>query len=140
MGTCKADSFSMWKMDGCKGCHMSMDPLGFGLENYDRTGKARSIAPTDVGKTTCQITGQGELNGVAFKGVAGLADKLVESGAIDACATTQLAHLLLGRELQDEEERLFGEVGGRFRMGGYKFDQLLLELVTLPGFGYRIAE
>jgi hypothetical protein len=31
-------------------------------------------------------------------------------------------------------------VAGRFTADGRRFDRLLLDLVSLPGFGYRVAE
>ena len=65
----------MWQKDGCKGCHALMDPIGFGLERYDRTGKARTVAPADAGKAGCELSGRGEFAGAAgaqpFEGVAG---------------------------------------------------------------------
>jgi hypothetical protein len=138
-GNCKSDRYSMWKKDGCRACHEMMDPIGHGLEGYDRVGKARTIAPADAGKAGCEITGAGELlpTGGAFRGAAGLSDRLVESKVLESCLSTQLASFYLGREVRSEEQALFGRVSGRFAGGGYRFDQLLLDFVTLPGFGYR---
>jgi hypothetical protein len=142
-GECKADRYSMWKREGCKGCHMLMDPIGLGLENYDRVGRYRQSAPADAGKPACAISGRGELAGSAagmFDGVAGLSDKLVASGQLEACLGTQLASHLLGRAPRGDEVALFQRVGARFAAGNHRFDLLLLDVVSLPGFGYRIAE
>jgi hypothetical protein len=143
-GDCKADRYSMWKRDGCKGCHTLMDPIGLGLENYDRVGRYRASAPADAGKPACAISGRGELVGdtgaVPFDGVAGLSDQLVASGQLEACLGTQLASHLLGRVPRGEEIALFQRVGARFVASNHRFDQLLLDVVSLPGFGYRIAE
>jgi hypothetical protein len=141
-GNCKVDRYSMWQKEGCKSCHTLMDPIGHGLEAFDRNGKHRTIAPADQGKAGCEITGDGDLVGAggAFNGVAGLADKLVQSGALEACAARQLAGFYLGRPVRDEETRLFERAGERFKAGGHQFLGLLIDFVTLPGFGYRIAE
>jgi hypothetical protein len=143
-GNCKSDRYNMWQNDGCKACHGLMDPIGFGLERYDRTGKARTVAPADAGKTGCQLSGRGEFVGSGgaqpFEGVAGLSDQLVNSGALESCLTTQLASYMLGREPRGEEVDLFNRVAGRFTADGQRFDRLLLDLVSLPGFGYRVAE
>jgi len=118
-----------------------MDPIGHGLENYDQTGAFRTVAPDDQGKAGCQISGEGMLlESGAFKGAAGLADRLVESKALESCVTAQLAGYYLGREVRGPEQALFGRVASRFAAGGLRFDQMLLDLVTLPGFGYRQAE
>jgi hypothetical protein len=143
-GDCKADRYNMWKREGCKGCHMLMDPIGLGLENYDRVGRYRASAPADAGKPACAISGRGELAGdagtVPFDGLAGLSDQLVASGQLEACLGTQLASHLLGRVPRGEEIVLFQRVGARFVASNHRFDQLLLDVVSLPGFGYRIAE
>jgi hypothetical protein len=134
----------MWKREGCKDCHLLMDPIGHGLEKFDRTGRTRTIAPADAGKTGCDIQERGELatGGASrpFTGVAGLSDLLVGSGSLESCLTTQLASYLLGREPRGEEVALFERVAGRFDAGNQRFDQMLLDIVSLPGFGYRIAE
>ena len=33
----------MHSQAGCKGCHDLMDPIGFGLENYDMAGRYREF-------------------------------------------------------------------------------------------------
>ena len=142
-GRCKSDRYVMWDRAGCQGCHLLMDPIGHGLENYDRAGKYRTLAPDDAGKPDCQISGAGQLTGAAapaFMGVAGLSDKLVESRTLEGCVTTQLASYYLGRELRPEERALFDRVATRFADSGHRFDQMLIDFVTLPGFGQRLAE
>ena len=144
-GNCKSDRYSMWKKDGCAGCHLLMDPIGQGLENFDRLGRYRTEAPSDAGKTGCEIQGQGQLNmgggtSMDFVGVSGLSERLVESGALESCLVTQLGSFLLGRMPTTEESGLFGRVAGRFAAANHRFDSLLLDVVTLPGFGYRAVE
>jgi hypothetical protein len=141
-GDCKIDRYSAsLKNPTCAFCHQKMDPIGFGLENFDRAGKYRTLAPDDARKPQCQITGEGELSSVGpFKGVAGLADRLVASKALEGCVPRQLGHFLLGRTLAAEEERLFVALGKRFEASGHRFDALLLDVVGLEGFAYRVAE
>jgi hypothetical protein len=143
-GNCKSDRYGMWKKDGCQGCHLLMDPIGHGLERYDRTGRARSVAPSDAGKAGCELEGKGTLSdggtSTPFSGVAGLSDQLVGTGTLQSCLTTQLASYLLGRQPRGEEVPLFERVAARFAAGNHRFDQMLLDIVGLPGFGYRLAE
>ena len=144
-GNCKSDRYSMWKKDGCAGCHLLMDPIGQGLENFDRLGRFRTLAPSDAGKTGCEIQGAGQLSMDAgtpmqFNGVAGLSDRLVETGALEACLVNQLGSFLLGRMPKEDEYALFGRVASRFAAANHRFDSLLLDVVSLPGFGYRAVE
>ena len=41
-GACKVDRYAAHRSGGCAGCHNQTDPIGFGLENYDRTGVYRT--------------------------------------------------------------------------------------------------
>ena len=36
---CKVDRYAEHRSGGCATCHNQTDPIGFGLENYDRTGR-----------------------------------------------------------------------------------------------------
>jgi len=145
LGDCKRDKYAMWKTQGCIGCHHLMDPIGHGLENFDRLGRTRSFAPDDAGNPTCAISGEGEVawdgdGGGAFHGVAGLSDKLIATGALESCLVRQVAHYALGREMRDDEAPMLANLGARFRSSGHRFDQLLLAVVTQPGFLTRVPE
>jgi hypothetical protein len=144
-GTCKAGKYAMWKQGGkCQGCHVMMDPIGHGLENYDLVGRYRTIGEED--KAGCEITGDGEIVGRdeipngKFQGVAGLSDRLVTSGVIGKCVTTQMANYYLGREVRRPETCALDSVAKRFHEGGQRFDQMMLDLVGLESFGYRVAD
>ena len=72
--------------------------------------------------------------------MAGLSDRLVESKDLEACVATQLASFYLGREVRAEERATFARVGERFNKNNHQFSDMLIDFVTLPGFGYRMAE
>ena len=140
-GTCKSDRYDMWKRDGCRGCHELLDPIGHGLENFDQLGRFRESAPDDAGKD-CTISGAGALagEGGTFSGAAELADKLAESDTLGVCLGTQLGSYFLGRTPRPDEQAVLSRVAGAINAGGGRFDQMLLDLVSLPGFGYRGLE
>jgi hypothetical protein len=115
-----------------------MDPVGFGLENYDREGKHRTH---DIGHPECPIDGKGELAGIGtFEGPAGLADLMVSSGVLDECVATQLYRFAVGRaELDATDQELVGmlvEKSGQ----SFRFTDLLLELVSSETFVLRREE
>jgi hypothetical protein len=76
-----------------------LDPLGFGLENFDATGAWRA---SDDGHP---IDARGDLpDGRKFDGPAGLKAMLKSDGAFTRCLALKLATYALGRGLSKEDE------------------------------------
>jgi hypothetical protein len=79
----------------CNGCHVMLDPIGFGLERYDLVGAYRDV--DDQGNP---LTGEGELAGfepAAFVGPFELAAALRESPQVSSCLTVQFLRFASGR-------------------------------------------
>jgi hypothetical protein len=132
---CKSDRYAAHAAGGCATCHSLLDPVGFGLENYDNTGRFRAH---DDGAPECAIEGRGEVLGVGeFSGPAELGELLVESRSIDACAVTQLFRFAMGRRETVEDAAVLESLTENFRAGGYAFDELVLKIVGSPTFGFR---
>jgi hypothetical protein len=131
---CKLDRFAEHAEGGCANCHKLMDPIGFGLEQYDSLGRFRSHEPDNP---ECPIDGTGELDGLAFVGPGGLGEVAVESGLLEPCVVEQLYRYTVGRSKLDKSDRtivreLTGQVGADMR-----FDELLLAIVSRPSFRFR---
>lgn len=82
----------------CSGCHLAIDSLGFGFENYDGIGRWRvseNGLPIDA---SGEVLGAGDdaLNG-GFAGPAELSAKLVGSSDLTGCVTTKWFTYALGR-------------------------------------------
>ena len=70
----------------CAGCHRLMDPIGFALENYDGTGKWRTM---EEGRT---IDASGTLfNGASIDGVVGLRREIAKRPEVFVGVLTGLA-------------------------------------------------
>jgi Protein of unknown function (DUF1588)/Protein of unknown function (DUF1592)/Protein of unknown function (DUF1585)/Protein of unknown function (DUF1587) len=120
---------------GCKSCHSQMDPIGFGLENYDIAGRYRE---TDNGKPQCKIPGQGEVVGIGtFSGPKALAESLLASGQLQDCMVKQLLTFALGRELVDDEEPVASKLRATMKSNGDSFVSLLRTLTTDASFALR---
>lgn len=137
---CKSERYNMWKTDGCMACHSQLEPVGFGLENYDSAGRYRDTEPD---RPDCEIDGSGTLDGVGdFSGPAELAELMIQAGKVDECVATQLLRFAMGRyELADEDDhlvkRLVVEASGE---GGLEMRKLFVELVTSEAFRHRREE
>jgi hypothetical protein len=138
---CKEDRYRVHAQPSCAGCHSLTDNVGFGLENYDDQGRYRATEP---GKPECTIRGEGEVVGVGkFRGPGELGEMLLRSQQLNACAVSQLYRMLIGRHALDDTdldvvEKVVARLGGDG--ADFRFDQLLLELVTAEPFRFRRVE
>lgn len=141
---CKWDRYAEHRESGsCAGCHNQMDPVGFGLENFDQTGRWRAH---DNGEPDCIITGDGELFGagpngetIPFNGPAELGGALLQSGAVESCLVKQVFRFAAGRREQPEDGPFLDMLDASFSES-HRFEALLLDVVTAKAFGYRMEE
>jgi len=137
-GACKVDRYAAHRSGGCANCHNQTDPIGFGLENFDRTGAYRTA---DKDNPQCTISGDGEVVGLGtFNGPAGLADLITGSGNLESCLVTQLYRMALGRRESPGDMPVLAKLTDGFKQGGRKFDELLVEVIADPAFIHRQLE
>jgi hypothetical protein len=117
----------------CASCHSKMDPLGFGLENYDAIGRWR----TNEG--SIPIDASGTLpNGRPFSSPAEMMSMLVESrDSLARCLTEKLLTYALGRGLERYDRPAIQSISRRVAQHGYKFSGLVLEIVNSMPFQMR---
>jgi hypothetical protein len=136
---CKADRYSSHANVGsCYSCHQLTDPIGFGLEAYDRTGAFRTH---DNGAPQCTISGDGELAGTGkFNGPAGLANMLMSSGKLEDCIVTQLYRYAMGRREVPADQPTLDALSALFRQKARSFEELVLDTVSSAAFANRTEE
>ncbi len=114
----------------CASCHQRMDPLGFGLENYNAIGEWRS----HDGKF--EIDSSGLLpDGSSFKGPEGL--KHVLAGDPDTfarCITEKLLTYALGRGLERYDRPTVQSIVRQLSANQYRFSSLVLAIVNSMPF------
>ena len=121
----------------CASCHRRMDPLGFGLENFDAVGAWRSMD----GKFPIDATGTLP-DGDSFTGPVELAAILeVEREPFARGLTSKLMTYALGRGLERYDTKSVKLIASRLPAHGYKFSALVLEIVnSLPFQSRRAAQ
>jgi hypothetical protein len=117
----------------CAACHAGMDPLGFGLENFDAVGAWRTH---DGGSP---VDASGALpDGRAFDGPAGLRAVLRERrGAFARCLTEKLLTYALGRGLDRADRRTVADVARKLADNEYRFSALVLAIAHSDPFQTR---
>jgi hypothetical protein len=139
---CKAVKLNAHASGGCVGCHMYMDPVGYGLENYDFEGKHRTAEP---GKPQCLLSGNGKVEDVGtFNGPDQLGQLLAASGKLEPCLVQQMYRFTYGRGLQlsPQDNASLSPVVNRVTAAasGARFDDILIEIVTSAPFRHRREE
>jgi hypothetical protein len=117
----------------CAACHRRLDPLGFGLENFDAIGRWRSHdgqAPVDASGT---LPG-----GKSFAGPAGLKAVLMSKRDLFArCLTEKMLTYALGRGLEEYDDCTVDEIAEAVRCGDYRFSSLVEGIVTSYPFQFK---
>jgi hypothetical protein len=135
---CKYDRYAAHRSGGCATCHNRLDPVGFGLENYDRAGKYRA---TDKDAPECAIKGDGVLDGVgAFNGPAQLGELLIATGDMESCVVRQLYRFAMGRRETGQDTPSLERFTTLFKSGGRAFDRLLLDVAASGAFAHKRVE
>jgi hypothetical protein len=119
----------------CASCHRRMDPLGFGLENFDAIGAWRTMD----GKFPIDSTGMLP-DGRKFDGPEELRSILrADHQAFEHCLTAKLLTYALGRGLERYDKRTVSGIVSRLPEHEYRFSGLILEIVKSLPFQSRRA-
>jgi hypothetical protein len=117
----------------CASCHRRMDPLGFGLENFDAVGAWR----TADGKFPIDSTGTLP-DGRSFNGPDELRNILkADHQAFEHCLTAKLLTYAIGRGLERYDKRTVSGIVSRLPEHEYRFSGLVLEIVNSLPFQSR---
>jgi hypothetical protein len=117
----------------CASCHDRIDPLGFGLENYDVLGRWRT---SDKGMA---IDARGALpNGATFDGPQQLKSVLLERKELFIRnLVSKMLGYALGRGLTLTDQCTVDQIAGKLKDSDYNAHTLILEIVNSVPFRYQ---
>jgi hypothetical protein len=117
----------------CANCHAKMDPLGFGLENFDAVGAFRDQdagAPVDPSGTLP--------DGSTFRGPAELKKILLGKKDLFArCLAEKMLTYALGRGLGPADRRAVDRLAAGLAQRDYRFSALVAGIVQSDPFRLR---
>ena len=120
----------------CASCHNKMDPLGFGLENYNGIGKWR----TEDGKFPVDSSGTLP-NGKTFANPSEMRALLKSQlPEFARCMVEKMLTYSLGRGLGVYDRRTTDEIVRKWGEAGYPFQSLIFEVVHSLPFQSRRGE
>ncbi|MEL6182326.1 MAG: DUF1588 domain-containing protein, partial [Myxococcota bacterium] len=120
----------------CASCHETMDPLGFGLENFDGIGAYRLYDAHGF-----DIDASGELpDGRQFDHASGMAGIIAEDPNFARCMTWQMYTYALGRGIEGVDTLHLRAIRSSFEAGGHTLQSLIEAIVLSPSFRMRRGE
>jgi hypothetical protein len=120
----------------CSPCHTTMDPIGFGLENYDAVGAWRTMDgrfPIESSGTLPDgrtFSGSKELKGI----LKGQSDTFVRN------VTEKLLTYALGRGLERFDRPTVDGISRQVTANNYRFSSLVLEVVRSAPFQMKSVD
>jgi hypothetical protein len=118
----------------CANCHKVLDPIGFGLENFDAIGRWR-----DKDDSGGAIDATGELPGGHRFGTPKELKHIIATRADDFCRnlTGKLLAYALCRQLEGYDEVVVDQLAGATAKDGYRMQTLVVGIVTSYPFTHR---
>jgi len=113
----------------CASCHARLDPLGFGLENFDALGRWRVVDGATPVEASGTLPG-----GKSFVGPQQLASVLKQDrGTFTRALTAKLMTYALGRGLEKYDRPTIEKIAVAVEKDNYRFSTLVREIaLSLP--------
>lgn len=118
----------------CAHCHVKIDPIGFGLENFDPVGKWRTIDKLNKLKTKVDPSGK-VYKGPSFKNYFELRNIFVErADAFNIGLIKNILGYSLGRPVGFSDQDLIDELHKKMKQNNNSFKTLIHEVVKSKAF------
>ncbi len=116
----------------CAACHHMMDPVGFGLENFDAVGLWRD-RENDV---LIDATGVLAASGASFDGPVELAEVLAATPEVQNCFATTWGNYAFGLTLGEDDVCTQDAVESAFSTADHNVQEFLVSLTQTDAFLY----
>lgn len=117
-------------IDGCAGCHVTMDSLGLSLEHFDAMGVYREL------DHNLEIDDTGVLGSDTYHGEAELAALVADAEATGPCLISALYGTSVGHLADDFDRDTFASLVDTFDQSGGKVRAVLKAITASDGFRF----
>jgi hypothetical protein len=118
----------------CAQCHLLMDPIGLGFENFDGIGAFRTMDGLGAVDANGEIVSAGaDLDG-KFNGAVELANRLANSTEVSNCMVNQWFRYSMGRMETTNDACSIQGVRDAFTASGGNIRELLARVALSPAF------
>ena len=130
----------------CASCHNLIDPIGFGLEKFDGSGARREKAKVELPKynrkeenhtVEAEIDNSGWVTGIEkseFRSPRELGRILAANAQCQECVVKQYFRYAAGRHETAADRPVIEHVAARFRESGFRFQDMMVEMVRSTEF------
>ena len=119
----------------CAACHVNMDPIGFGLEQFDATGAYRLMDAGEVIDSTGLLLGN-----TPFEDGVTMARAIRQHPNLGPCMLEKMITYALGRTLAPEEACMVDDIDAGAATANYRAGAIVESIVQSPLFLNRSAE
>src|SRR6185503_2899515 len=112
----------------CANCHLLMDPIGLGFENFDGIGAYRTMDGLGTVDATGNITSAGADLAGTFNGAVELANKLAGAQEVSNCFANQWFRFSMGRMETTNDACSIKGIRDAFRSSGGNIRDLILRV------------
>ncbi len=123
-------------VEPCKSCHVKIDGVGFGMEDFDAIGLYQSMdngKPVDASGQVVGLDGKT----VDIKGTGELSSALAQSTRGRKCFAVQAWRMAQGRLESEEDVCNLRKLGNAFVDQNMSMAQLLIQVITDPSYSQR---
>jgi hypothetical protein len=136
----KRDLFNQDRLAACRGCHLLINPIGFGLENFDSTGRYRTTERGEPVDANGNLANQDATDSKAFSSSAGFFSALAESSELTSCFVLRAYQFALGRPAGIEDKPVLAGLTRKFRSNNFNIANLMMEIASSDAFTTRAAQ
>ncbi|MEM7155226.1 MAG: DUF1592 domain-containing protein [Myxococcota bacterium] len=122
----------------CRGCHLLIDPVGFGLESYDGVGAFRAMEndlPIDASGEVASL--EPGADPIPFDGPHELAQVLAASPTTASCVVENYVRFTSGRTVTPEDQCTIDALNEGLAANGGNLREMFVERVLLDAFVIR---
>ncbi|MBC7661182.1 MAG: DUF1592 domain-containing protein [Chitinophagaceae bacterium] len=122
--------------EACAGCHIPIDGIGFGMEDFDGAGLYREMDNGKKVDTSGEVVGIDNLT-TKFNGVGELSNYISKSSAAKRCFVVEWYRFAHGYAERPADICAIRDIANKFEKGSMTLPQLLINIVTHPSYAKR---
>jgi len=125
----------------CAGCHLLIDPIGLGFENYDGIGRYRVVENGQAVDATGTLgyTSDPTIEG-DFDGAVSLSGMLAEARQVEDCVADHWYTFAMGHPETPSDMCAADQIRTKFAATEGSFEDLLVAIATSDAFRYRTVQ